>query len=148
MLTTRKILGALIGLGLFCAGMLVGNVSPFSGVAKAQSADRVFELRTYTANPGRLDELHARFADHTTRLFERHGMTNIGYFKPQDSPLSENTLIYLLAHDSREAAEASWDGFRSDAEWQRVAEESRRNGRLVMNVESVFLDPTDYSELR
>jgi len=75
-------------------------------------------------------------------------MTNIGYFRPQDSPLAENTLIYLLAHDSREAAEASWAGFRADPDWERVAAESRRNGRLVENVESVFLGPTDYSEMK
>ena len=75
-------------------------------------------------------------------------MTNIGYFKPKDAPLSENTLIYLLAHDSREAADASWAGFRGDPDWQRAAEESRRNGRLVENVVSVFLDPTDYSKMR
>ena len=75
-------------------------------------------------------------------------MTNIGYFRPSDSPLAENTLIYLLAHDSREAAEASWAGFRADSDWARVAEETRRNGRLVQNVESVFLEPTNYSDMR
>ncbi len=75
-------------------------------------------------------------------------MTNVGYFSPQDSPLSENTLIYILAHDSREAAEASWAAFRADPEWQSVAEKTRRNGRLVANVESVFLDATDYSQMK
>lgn len=138
----------LFGLVSFGLGLLAGDFVQFTDVAKAQSSTRAFELRTYTANPGRLEELHARFADHTVGLFERHGMTNIGYFRPQDSPLSENTLIYLLAHDSREAAEASWEGFRADPEWQRVAEETRRNGRLVQNVDSVFLDPTHYSMMK
>ena len=133
---------------IFAFGVVVGNFTQITGVAEAQSSDRAFELRTYTAHPGRLAELHARFGDHTVQLFERHGMTNIGYFRPTDSPLAENTLIYLLAHDSREAAETSWAGFRADADWARVAEESRQNGRLVENVESVFLDPTSYSTMR
>ena len=138
----------LLSLTVFGLGLILGNITQFASVAEAQSSDRVFELRTYTAHPGRLEELDARFGDHTVQLFERHGMTNIGYFRPQDPRLAENTLIYLLAHDSREAAEASWAGFRADPDWERVAEESRRNGRLVENVESVFLDPTDYSKMK
>ena len=133
---------------IFGSGVMAGKLTQFTSVAEAQSADRVFELRTYTAHPGRLAELHARFRDHTVELFERHGMTNVVYFEPREAPLSENTLIYLLAHDSREAAQASWDGFRNDADWQAVAEATRRNGRLVENVDSVFLDPTDYSDMR
>lgn len=137
-----------LGMAIFGLGVTTGKVTQFASVAEAQSADRVFELRTYTAHPGRLAELHGRFRDHTVELFERHGMTNVVYFAPQDAPLSENTLIYLLAHDSREAAQASWDGFRSDPDWQAVAEATRRNGRLVQNVDSVFLNPTDYSNMR
>ena len=138
----------LFGLASFGLGLLAGNLVQLADVAEAQSADRAFELRTYTAHPGRLQELHARFADHTLDLFERHGMTNVGYFSPQDAPLAENTLVYLLAHDSREAGEASWAAFRADPDWQRVAEQTRRNGRLVQSVESVFLEGTDYSPLR
>ena len=134
-----------LGLGL---GLAADRIFQFTSVAEAQSSDRVFELRTYTAFPGRLDEVHARFADHTTAIFKGHGMTNIGYFSPQDSPLAENTLIYLLAHDSRAAAEESWAAFRADPEWQSVAEETRRNGRLVENVVSVFLDATYYSQMK
>ena len=133
---------------VFGVGMMAGNAIHFFDDANAQSASRIFELRTYTAHPGRLAEVNARFGDHTVQLFERHGMTNIGYFRPQDAPLRENTLIYLLAHDSRAAAEASWDAFRNDPDWQRVAEESRRNGRLVANVESVFLDPLSFSRMQ
>jgi hypothetical protein len=133
-----------LSLAIFVLGLVLGNINPVA----AQSSDRVFELRTYTAAPGRLDALHARFAEYTIQLFERHGMTNIGYFSPQDGPLSENTLIYLLAHDSRKAAEASWAAFRADPEWQSVAEETQRDGRIVEKVESVFLDPTSYSRMR
>ncbi|NNC63687.1 MAG: NIPSNAP family protein [Gammaproteobacteria bacterium] len=134
------------GMAIFGMGVLTGKITQFTGVAEAQSADRVFELRTYTANPGHLAELNARFGDHTVELFERHGMMNIGYFVPQDSPLSQNTLVYLLAHDSREAAQASWDGFRSDPDWQAVRASSTEG--MVDNIESVFLSPTSYSQLR
>ena len=136
----------LAGGAIFGLGVLTGSVTQLTGVAAAQSADRVFELRTYTANPGHLAELSARFGNHTVELFERHGMTNIGYFVPQESPLSENTLIYLLAHDNREAAQTSWDAFRSDPDWQAVRASSSEG--MVDNIVSVFLNPTDYSKMR
>ena len=136
------------GLAIFALGLISGSIIQFANVAEAQSFDRVFELRTYTTFPGRLDALHARFAQHTIRLFERHGMTNIGYFGPQDLPLAENTLIYILAHDSREAAKASWEAFVADPEWQGVYEESRQDGRIVENLESIFMNATDYSQIK
>jgi len=137
-----------LGLAIFALGVISGNFIQFNGVAEAQSSDRVFELRTYTTNPGRLDALHARFADHTIALFERHGMTNIGYFVPQDAPLAENTLIYVLAHDSREAAKASWAAFRADPDWQKAYEASISDGPIVDKPESVFMDATDYSMMK
>ncbi len=137
-----------LSLIIFGLGVVVGNVTQFAGVAEAQSSNRVFELRTYTALPGRLDALHARFAEHTTELFERHGMTNVAYFSPKDAPLSDNTLIYILAHDSRAAAEASWAAFRADPEWQRIAEETQRDGKIVEKVEKIFLDATYYSQMK
>ena len=75
-------------------------------------------------------------------------MTNIAYFRPQDAPLSQNTLVYLIAHPSREAAKANWAAFQQDPEWQKVANESQKNGKIVAKVESVFLDPTDYSPMK
>jgi hypothetical protein len=75
-------------------------------------------------------------------------MTNVGYWVPQDSPASENTLIYILSHDSREAAAKSWEAFRADTEWQRIAEESQVDGRIVSSVESVFMDPTEFSPMQ
>jgi hypothetical protein len=135
-------------LAIFALGVISGSMIQFAGVAEAQSSDRVFELRTYTTNTGRLDALHARFSDHTIRLFKRHGMTNIGYFTPQDSPLAENTLIYVLAHDSREAAKASWAAFIADPEWQKAYEASISDGAIVESLESVFMDATDYSMMK
>jgi hypothetical protein len=114
----------------------------------AQRKTRVFELRTYTALDGKLGDLEARFRNHTTKLFEKHGMANIGYWVPQDAPASKNTLIYIVAHESREAAKRSWDGFRSDPAWIKARDASEANGKIVAKVESVFLDPTDYSVIR
>ena len=131
----------------FVLGFLARGVVPGEPVALAQSA-RVYELRTYTAPDGKLADLHARFRDHTMRIFKNHGMTNVAYFKPQDAPLSQNTLVYLIAHPSREAAKANWAAFGKDPEWQKVANESQVNGKIVAKVESVFLDPTDYSPMK
>jgi NIPSNAP protein len=116
--------------------------------SEAGGKNRTFELRTYTANDGKLQDLHARFRNHTMNLFKKHGMTNIGYWSPKDHPAAENTLIYLLAYPSREAARKSWDDFRNDAEWKKVKQESEANGELVKKVDSVYMDPTDYSPMK
>ena len=116
--------------------------------ASAQEHGRVFELRTYTCYEGKLPDLLARFRNHTMQIFEKHGMTNIAYWVPQDSPASQNTLIYILAHPSREAAKKNWDAFRNDPEWQKVQKESEASGKIVSKVESVFMDPTDFSPIK
>ena len=107
----------------------------------------VYELRTYTAAPGRLGALNARFRNHTCRLFEKHGMKNIGYWTPMDER-KDNTLIYILAHRSREAAAASWDAFRKDPAWLKARAESEADGKIVDKVESLFLEAVDYSPLK
>lgn len=114
----------------------------------AQNSGRVFELRTYTTLEGRLDALQKRFRDHTLRLFEKHGMKNIGYWVPQDPARSKNTLIYIIAHESREAAEKSWAAFRSDPEWVKARTASEADGKIVDKIESVFMNATDYSPLK
>jgi hypothetical protein len=116
--------------------------------ARAQEHARVFELRTYTCYEGKLPDLLARFRDHTMKIFEKHGMTNIAYWVPQDSPAHENTLIYIIAHPSREAAKKDWEEFGSDPEWQKVQKESEANGKIVSKVVSVFMDPTDFSPIK
>lgn len=119
-----------------------------SAAALAQSANRVYELRTYTAPEGKLPDLQSRFRDHTMRIFEKHGMKNHGYWVPQDAPLKDNTLIYIISHESREKAKASWSAFGADPEWQKVAKESQANGRILTGVVSVYMDPTDYSPMK
>jgi NIPSNAP protein len=119
-----------------------------SGAYAADAGHRVFEIRTYTTPDGKLEELNKRFREHTTKLFERHGMVNIGYWMPQDPPLAGHTLVYILAHKSRDAAKKSWDEFGADPEWQKVKAASEANGPIVTKVESVFVEPTDYSPLK
>jgi uncharacterized protein YbaA (DUF1428 family) len=114
-------------------------------------AERVFELRTYTATPGRLDDLHARFRDHTLDLFAKHGMENVLYFRlTGGQERSDDTLIYVLAYPSAEARNASFQAFLADPEWRAVAAASEANGPIVAQggVEGVLMDTTDYSIMR
>lgn len=136
-----------LGLALFAMGVVAGT--SFSEVQAVPAAGpHVYELRTYTTHDGKLDELHARFSNHTNSIFVRHGMKLIGYWTPEDEPDSENTLVYIIAHESRDAAKANWKAFGQDPDWRNAYRTSRENGPLVANVESVFLVPTDYSPLR
>ncbi len=109
----------------------------------AESA--VYELRVYHANEGKLDDLLKRFREHTTRLFEKRGMKNVAYWTPLDDPLKGRTLIYILAHPSREAATSNWKAFGDDPEWQKVRDASEVNGKLVEKVDSTFMALTDFS---
>ena len=109
------------------------------------SAD-VYELRTYTTNDGKLDHLNARFRDHTIKLFDKHRMKSVGYWVPTKKPQSENTLIYVLKHESRAAAKVSWAAFLADPEWKKVAKESQLDGQILAKApESVFMNAADYS---
>lgn len=137
----------LISTAVFGLGFFAGQAFEQESTAQAQGR-KVYELRTYTAPEGKLDELVARFRDHTVGFFDKHGMQNVGYWTAADAPASQNTLIYLLAHDSRAAAEKSWAAFREDAGWLKVREESQANGPLTTEVQSVFLEPTDFSKLQ
>ena len=116
-------------------------------MAQAQSA-RVYELRTYHCAPGRLEALKTRFRDHTTKLFAKHGMKNIGYWTPADAPDSQNTLIYIVAHESRAASEKSWAEFNDDPDWKAVRDASQKDGKIVEKVDSVYMTPTDFSALK
>ena len=112
------------------------------------ATNHVYEFRTYTAEPGKLGGLNARFKDHAMGIFKKHNMTSVGYFTPQDDPLSKSTLMYILEFPSREAATKSWEEFRNDPEWKKVAAESEANGKLVNKVVSVFTDPNGYSPMK
>ena len=101
----------------------------------ADDANRLFELRIYTANEGKMADLHKRFREHTNKLFEKHGMTLVGYWTPTEGPDAANTLIYFLAYPSKEAADKSWKEFRADPDWVKakdaetaVADYAERHG--------------------
>ncbi len=121
------------------------------GVARADepaSKNRLFEMRTYVANDGKMDDLHKRFRDHTCKLFEKHGMTLVGFWTPAEGPDAGNTLVYLLAYPDKEAREKSWKGFMADPDWQAAYKASHANGPLVKKVVTQFLSPTDYSAIK
>lgn len=114
-----------------------------------RGGQRLFELRTYVAAPGKLADLDARFRHHTVALFARHGMTNLGYFHPTDPDKGGGTtLIYFLAHAGTDAAAAAWKGFREDPVWVKARTESEKNGKLTAKVESIYLKPVDFSKIK
>ncbi|MGV3518024.1 NIPSNAP family protein [Luteitalea sp.] len=130
---------------MFAAGYVAGQ---FSRVDVAAQGQKVYEMRTYYTHPGKLPDLQARFRNHTTKLFEKHGMTNIGYWVPQDEPGHSNTLIYIVAHTNREQAMKNWTAFGADPEWVKVRTASEVNGKIVEKVDRVFMDATDYSAIK
>ena len=127
----------------FTLGLVVGGVR-----ADAQRSARVLEVRRYTANAGKLDELVKRMREGETALFEKHGMKGVFYSVAAEPPDSQNTYLYVLAHQSREAAKKSWDDFRNDPAWKSMRDQSEANGALVGKVESTFVSPTDFSPLK
>ena len=131
---------AVAGLLVLC-GYAVGRASQ-------PAPTHVYEMRTYTANDGKMDAMHARFRDHTKRLFERHNIKSVGYWTPLEGPTAATTLVYLLEHPSREEARKNWAAFNADPEWQKAKAESEAAGRLVAKAESVFLVPAAYSPIK
>ena len=127
----------------FLAAAFLMAASLMSTAAFAESA--VYELRTYTTLDGKLDALVARFRDHTVRIFNKHQMESVGYWIPQDK---KNTLIYILKHPSREAADKHWAEFQADPEWKKVQTESEASGKIVDHVDRVWMAPTDFSKLK
>ena len=134
------------------------TASPGAGTAEATTPysasfapdSRVFELRTYHANPGKLDALNARFREHTNALFEKHGMTLVAYWMPVAPPTdgSGGTLIYVLAYPSVEARDAAWKAFGADPDWIAARDASEKDGKLVAKVDSVLMQATDYSPIK
>ena len=119
------------------------TLSTLHAEPESKPEPRVFELRTYHASEGKLEALQTRFRDHTTALFEEHGMTNVGYWIPTDN--SGNTLIYLLSYPSKEARETSWKNFKDDPDWKAAYKASIKDGKLVAKIDSLFLKKTDFS---
>ena len=126
----------------FGGGFLVGHGAPVA----AQAKNRVFEIRTYTMNDGRLDTLVKRLRQGEARLFDKVGMQGVGFFVAAEPPKSENTFVYILAHESRERAKESWAKFTNDPEWQTLRQTAESPGPI--KVESIFVSPVDFSPLK
>lgn len=127
------------------------NIEDFSPkvTSSIKSPERVFELRTYTCLPDQLTKLEARFRDHTIKLFKKHGMTNIAYWKTiEKNPVGQSKLVYILAHASEAAAKKSFDDFRADKKWIAVRDMSEANGKIVDHIESVFMKPLSFSKYK
>ena len=125
--------------------LLLASALVLTTAFAAEPDTRCFEMRTYHAAPGKLDDLNARFRNHTMELFKKHSMENIGYWIPVDN--TNNVLIYVLAYPSREAREKSWKAFIGDPDWQAAQKASEANGKLVTKADSVFMTATDFSAL-
>ena len=139
--TRRTLLESLSAIPLLSAALMAAS----QRADPKQASTTVFELRVYHAAPGKLGDLLARFREHTTKLFEKHGMKNVAYWTPVDEPERGNMLVYILQHPSRDAATANWKSFQDDPEWKRVKEESEAHGKLAEKIDSTFMSLTDFS---
>jgi hypothetical protein len=132
-----------LGSGVLIAGLAALGVR--ASAAEPSTAEKVYELRIYKTNPGKLDALHARFRDHTCRLFKKHGIELVGFWTPVDG---EEALYYLVAFPSVEAQKNAWQAFRDDPEWKTAKADSEKDGVLVKEVQSKNMKATDYSPIR
>ena len=139
-------IGKTVGFSLL--SLLIGLGAGLFAVSSAEEDGKVYELRIYTATPGNLDNLQARFRDHTIRIFNNHGMKIVGFWTPTSEEDADDTLIYVLEHASQEAANASWQAFGQDPEWKSVSDASNANGSILAGVERRYMKATDYSPLQ
>jgi len=133
------------------AAVLAGTAACAGGAPQGKSASgkpRYFEMRTYTANPGKMEALHQRFRDHANRLLARHGVQVLGHWTVAKGEGEGTTLIFILAYPGPEAREASWKAFAEDPEWKKAKAESEKDGVLVGKVVQTFMNPTDYSPIQ
>ena len=113
------------------------------GSNPAKPGSKLYEVRIYHPTPGKYAEIVDRFRQYTTKIFEKHGMENIGYWTPTDTTNKE--LIYILAYPDRAARDASWKAFGSDPEWKAVVAKTEANGKLVDHVDQIFMTESDIS---
>ena len=138
-----------VGIVVAWAGANVTGLRSDTPVAvEAQAPSRVFELRTYTAHPGKFEAMKTRFREQIIPLFKKHNLTVTGFWTYADPPGSENTLVYILAHESREAAKKNWAAFLADPVRKEVWAQTEKDGPINLKVESVFLTATDFSPIR
>jgi hypothetical protein len=114
--------------------------------SKQKGPKMIYELRTYESTPGKLPALNARFRDHTLRIFERHGMSVVGFWTYAHGGWSDQ-LVYMMKFDDMADRDAKWASFRADEEWQRIRAETTKDGPITTRIRSDILAPTDYSPL-
>jgi hypothetical protein len=141
----KRLLRIAVVLGVVATGLL-GLAQPASA-AEATFTGRVFELRTYTTNPGKLPALHARFRDYTCPLFKKHGIELVGFWTPLEGEEAGNTLCYMVAFPSLDAQKKAWQAFHDDPEWKKAKADSEKDGALVKEVKSKTMKATDYSPI-
>jgi len=151
-LATIKILGARLS-GIKSPAILsfIGGAAValgFTSLGGASPSQHIYELRLYHVNEGKMDALIARFGDHTDAIFKRHNMKSIGFWRPEDTPYSQNLFVYILEHPNREEARKNWAAFQADPEWKKVKADSEINGPLAAHIDSYFMDPTSFSALK
>jgi len=108
------------------------------------SSSRVYDFRTYTAAPGKLEALKARFQDHTLDFFDRHKIKVVGFFEPIDG---SDTLLYITEYESSEDADRAWESFGQDPEWAKAKASTETEGPLVLHIVSQRFRATDFSPL-
>jgi hypothetical protein len=130
------------------AGVALGIGGVTWGYAQRSQTPGFFELRVYTALPGKRDALAERFASRTAAIFARHGITNVGYWIPlQSDPelgiSAENTLIYLLGYPSKEERDKRRKVMTEDPERTDVIikAESNPETKLVMKAQNIDMAP-------
>jgi hypothetical protein len=146
--TMKVALAKLGGIKAWSLLSFIGGVAVtlgFSNISGSKNSQHVYELRLYHVNEGKIDALIARFGDHTDAIFRRHNMKSIGFWRPEDAPLSQNLFVYILEHPSRDEARKNWAAFQADPEWKKVKADSETNGALANHIDSYFMDPTSFS---
>jgi hypothetical protein len=136
---------------LAITGLMFGLLGTGWALAERQSAaSRVYELRVYKTQPGKREALADRFRDHTSGMFERAGMTNVGYWNAVTGDDTDNTFIYMLAYPSREARDEMWRELGTYEDFQEliIAVERDEERRLVASIDARILEPTSYSALK
>lgn len=137
-------ISAVVSILIACLAVWAGRAS----AAESPVTAKVYELRVYKTNPGKLEALHARFRDHTCKLFQKHGIELVGFWTPAEGEDAKDTLIYLVAFPSVEAQKNAWQAFVNDPEWKKARADSEKQGGLVKKVESKNLKAADYSPIR
>jgi hypothetical protein len=117
------------------------------GYAQQAKVPGFYELRIYTAQPGKRDALAQRFASRTAAIYARYGITNIGYWIPQESQpdlgiSAENTFIYMRGYPSREERDKRLKAARSDPEFAEVVTKQEQSpDRLIVRAYNVDMLP-------